>query len=136
MAARVYKISEINPTIDNLSVRVRVMRLWTMLSYGSSLLPYAIEMIWLDEDGGKIHAVIKRNLVSRFVNASKEGDAYQITNFEVKLNGGNFRFTKHKYVIDLDHRTNVRRLRESNIPQYAFSFEDFDKINAVGSFKR
>ncbi|MED6196937.1 hypothetical protein PIB30_052014 [Stylosanthes scabra] len=26
----------------------------------------------------------------------------------------------------------MRRLRESNIPQYAFSFEDYDKINAFG----
>ncbi|RYR21622.1 hypothetical protein Ahy_B03g066929 [Arachis hypogaea] len=63
----IHIIAEIKPTIDNLCVRIRVIRLWTLPSYGNSSLPYSIEMVWLDEDGGKIHASVKMVLVSRFV---------------------------------------------------------------------
>ncbi|RYR75023.1 hypothetical protein Ahy_A02g009733 [Arachis hypogaea] len=48
--AGVHKIAGINLTIDNLCVRIRVIWLWTLLSYGNSPLPYSIEMVWLDED--------------------------------------------------------------------------------------
>ncbi|XP_057758196.1 uncharacterized protein LOC130977709 [Arachis stenosperma] len=48
--AGIHKIADINPTIDNLCVRIRVIRLWTLPSYGNSPLPYSIEMVWLDED--------------------------------------------------------------------------------------
>ncbi|XP_072081664.1 cytokinin riboside 5'-monophosphate phosphoribohydrolase LOG1-like [Arachis hypogaea] len=44
------KDGDINPTINNLCVRIRVIRLWTLPSYGNSPLPYSIEMVWLDED--------------------------------------------------------------------------------------
>ncbi|RYR68226.1 hypothetical protein Ahy_A03g014706 [Arachis hypogaea] len=78
--AGTHKIAEINPTIDKLCVRIRVIRLWTLLSYGNSSLPYSIEM------GGKIHASVKRALVFRFVNLLKEGIPYQIRYFGVRLN--------------------------------------------------
>ncbi|RYR53802.1 hypothetical protein Ahy_A06g029054 [Arachis hypogaea] len=48
--AGIHKIADINPTIDNLCVCIRVIRLWTLPSYGNSPLPYSIEMVWFDED--------------------------------------------------------------------------------------
>ncbi|QHO08018.1 uncharacterized protein DS421_14g468830 [Arachis hypogaea] len=48
--AGIHKIADINPTIDNLCVRIRVIRLWTLPSYENSPLSYSIEMVWLDED--------------------------------------------------------------------------------------
>ncbi|QHO58587.1 uncharacterized protein DS421_3g91910 [Arachis hypogaea] len=48
--AGIHKILDISPTIDNLCVRMRVIRLWTLLSYENSPLPYSIEMVWLNED--------------------------------------------------------------------------------------
>ncbi|RYR58752.1 hypothetical protein Ahy_A05g024632 [Arachis hypogaea] len=50
--AGIHKIAGINPTIDNLCVRIRVLRLWTLPSYENSPLPNSIEMVWLDEDTG------------------------------------------------------------------------------------
>ncbi|RYR54820.1 hypothetical protein Ahy_A06g030088 [Arachis hypogaea] len=48
--AGIHKIAGINPTIDNLCVRIRVLWLWTLPSYENSPLPNSIEMVWLDED--------------------------------------------------------------------------------------
>ncbi|XP_052114500.1 uncharacterized protein LOC127745603 [Arachis duranensis] len=45
-----HNLKYINPTIDNLCVRIRVIQLWTLSNYGNSPLPYSIEMVWLDED--------------------------------------------------------------------------------------
>ncbi|RYR70466.1 hypothetical protein Ahy_A03g016961 [Arachis hypogaea] len=52
--AGIHKIAGINPTIDNLCVRIRVLRLWTLPSYENSPLPNSIEMVWLDEDKGDL----------------------------------------------------------------------------------
>ncbi|RYR69407.1 hypothetical protein Ahy_A03g015955 [Arachis hypogaea] len=131
--AGIHKIADINPTIDNLCVRIRVIRLWTLLSYGNSPLPYSIEMVWLDEDGGKIHASVKKAFVSRFVNLLEEGISYQIRYFGVGLNKGYFKTTHHEYVVNLNQRTDVHRLPESSsIPRYGFKFVSFDTLNALG----
>ncbi|XP_057730152.1 uncharacterized protein LOC130945458 [Arachis stenosperma] len=131
--AGIHKIADINPTIDNLCVRIRVIRLWTLPSYGNSPLPYSIDMVWLDEDGGKIHASVKKAFVSRFVNLLEEGISYQIRYFGVGLNKGYFNTTHHEYVVNLNQRTDVHRLPESSsILRYGFKFVSFDTLNALG----
>ncbi|RYR49024.1 hypothetical protein Ahy_A07g035302 [Arachis hypogaea] len=131
--ADIHKIADINPTIDNLCVRIRVIRLWTLPSYENSPLPYSIEMVWLDEDGGKIHVSVKKAFMSRFMNLLEEGISYQIRYFGVGLNKGYFKTTHHEYVVNLNQRTDVHRLPESsNIPRYGFKFVSFDTLNAPG----
>ncbi|RYR31512.1 hypothetical protein Ahy_B01g056313 [Arachis hypogaea] len=113
--AGIHKIADINPTIDNLCVRIRVIRLWTLPSYENSPLPYSIEMVWLDEDvRGKIHASVKKAFVSRLMNLLEEGISYQIRYFGVGLNKGYFKTTHHEYVVNLNQRTDVHRLPESS----------------------
>ncbi|XP_072054238.1 uncharacterized protein [Arachis hypogaea] len=125
--AGIHKIADINPTIDNLCVRIRVIRLWTLPSYENSPLSYSIEM------GGKIHASVKKAFVSRFVNLLEEGISYQIRYFGVGLNKGYFKTTYHEYVVNLNQRTDVHRLPESSsIPRHGFKFVSFDTLNAPG----
>ncbi|RYR53460.1 hypothetical protein Ahy_A06g028588 [Arachis hypogaea] len=112
--AGIHKIADINPTINNLCVRIQVIRLWTLPSYENSPLPYSIEM------GGKIHASIKRVFVSRFMNLLEEEISYQIRYFGVRLNNGYFKTTHHEYVVNLNQRTDVHILPESSIPRYGF----------------
>ncbi|RYR15670.1 hypothetical protein Ahy_B04g072573 [Arachis hypogaea] len=76
-------------------------------------------MVWLDEDGGKIHASVKRAFVSRFVNLLKKGISYQIRYVGVGLNESNFKTTHHEYVVNLNQRTDVHKLPvSSNIVGY------------------
>ncbi|RYR35287.1 hypothetical protein Ahy_A10g050441 [Arachis hypogaea] len=131
--AGIHKIADISPTIDNFCVRIRVIRLWTVPSYENSLSPYSIEMVCLDEDGGKIHASIKRAFMSRFVNLLEEGISYQIRYFGIGLNKGYFKTTHHEYVVNLNQHTDVHKLSESSsIPRYRFKFVSFDTLNALG----
>ncbi|RYR02913.1 hypothetical protein Ahy_B06g081741 [Arachis hypogaea] len=117
--AGIHKIAEINSTINNLCVRIRVIRLWTLPSYGNSSLPYSIEMVWLDEDGGKIHALVKRAFVSRFVNLLKNGISHDMLVLD------SMRVTSKLHIM------NVHKLPESsNIPRYGFNFVSFDTLNA------
>ncbi|RYR39304.1 hypothetical protein Ahy_A09g044810 [Arachis hypogaea] len=133
LMAGIHKIADINPTIDNLCVHIRVIWLWTLPSYENSPLPYSIEMVWLDEDGGKIHASVKKAFVSRFVNLLEEGISYQIRYFGVGLNKGYFKTTHHEYVVNLNQHTDVHRLPESSsIPRHGFKFVSFDTLNAPG----
>ncbi|XP_052116546.1 uncharacterized protein LOC127746659 [Arachis duranensis] len=88
-------------------------------------------MVWLNEDGGKIHASIKRVFVSQFVNLLEEGISYQIRYVGVGLNKGYFKITHHEYVVNFNQRTDVHRLPESSsIPRYGFKSVSFDTLNA------
>ncbi|RYR19612.1 hypothetical protein Ahy_B03g064446 [Arachis hypogaea] len=104
MAVHVHKIVEINPTVENLCVRIRVIRLWILPSYENSPLPYSIEM--------KKHVSVKMAFVSQFVNLLKEKISYQTRYFGVGLNVGNFKIT------------------HQDIPRYEFNFVSFDTLNA------
>ncbi|XP_072054416.1 uncharacterized protein [Arachis hypogaea] len=85
------------------------------------------------DNGGKIHASVKKAFVSRFVNLLEEGISYQIRYFGVGLNKGYFKTTHHEYVVNLNQRTDVHRLPESSsIPRYGFKFVSFDTLNAPG----
>ncbi|RYR31509.1 hypothetical protein Ahy_B01g056310 [Arachis hypogaea] len=67
-------------------------------------------MVWLDEDGGKIHASVKRTFMSRFMNLLEERISYQIRYFGVGLNKVYFKTTQHEYVVNLNQRTDVHIL--------------------------
>ncbi|RYR04562.1 hypothetical protein Ahy_B06g084316 [Arachis hypogaea] len=87
-------------------------------------------MVWLDKDGEKIHASIKKALLSQFVNLLKEGISYQIKYFGVGLNLGNFKTTHYEYVINLNQRIDVHIfLESSSISRYGFNFLSFDTLN-------
>ncbi|RYR00155.1 hypothetical protein Ahy_B07g088242 [Arachis hypogaea] len=90
----IHKIADINPTINNLCVRIRVIRLWTLPNYENFPLPYSIEM------GGKIHTSVKRIFVSRFVNLLEGGISYQTRYLGVRLNKGYFKTTHHENVVN------------------------------------
>ncbi|RYR25410.1 hypothetical protein Ahy_B02g059134 [Arachis hypogaea] len=109
--AGIHKIAEINHTIDNLCVRIRVIRLWTLSNYENSSLPYSIEMVWLDED---------------------EEISYQIRYFGVGLNEGNFKTTHHEYVVNLNQRTDVLKLPESFNTLNALEYDYTYLVNVVG----
>ncbi|XP_072054942.1 uncharacterized protein [Arachis hypogaea] len=106
----------------------------TLPNYRNSPSPYSIEMVCLDEDGRKIHTLVKRALVSRFVNLLREGISYQMRYFSIGFNVDNIKTTHHEYVVNLiNQRTDMHILPESaNIPRYEFNFVSFDTLNVPG----
>ncbi|RYR54038.1 hypothetical protein Ahy_A06g029285 [Arachis hypogaea] len=82
---------------------------------------------------GKIHASVKKALLSQFVNLLKEGISYQIKYFGVGFNLDNFKTTHYEYVVNLNRCIDVHIFLElSSISRYGFNFFIFDTLNVSG----
>ncbi|GLU17647.1 hypothetical protein SLE2022_340060 [Rubroshorea leprosula] len=119
-------IKDLNPSKEQWRIKVRVIRLWKQKNFRQSKLGDNIEMLLLDEQGGRIQATLRASL--RFKDAFTEGGVYTISNFGVSLNEDPYKPTTHKYKIVFNPRTAHSLLNDSSIPNYAFSFVEFDKI--------
>ncbi|KAK2410313.1 replication protein A 70 kDa DNA-binding subunit B [Trifolium repens] len=76
-------VSEIVPTQEYVRIQVRVLRLWKVPVF---LIPgetSSIDMVLVDERGGKIHASIRKQLLYMFESKIEEGEVYQMSYFSV-----------------------------------------------------
>ncbi|RYQ79300.1 hypothetical protein Ahy_Scaffold6g108024 [Arachis hypogaea] len=56
-------VNKINPEKEAWNLKVRVIRLWTVPTFTSQLLPNSMEMILVDESGCKIQATIRKTMI-------------------------------------------------------------------------
>jgi len=77
---------------------------------------------------GKIHASVRKNLISLFKDQIDEGSAYVIESFMVGSNDHAYRTTDHKYKLNFMGGTKVFRVSSVNIPAHHFNFVPFLQI--------
>ncbi|RYR62728.1 hypothetical protein Ahy_A04g020456 [Arachis hypogaea] len=58
-------ISKMHPSREAWRLKVRVLRLWVVPSFGNHDVPNSMEMILLDEHCGKIQATVKKPLLNK-----------------------------------------------------------------------
>ncbi|KAL2898322.1 Replication factor A protein 1 [Bienertia sinuspersici] len=128
MATEYNFIHEITPLRENMTIKVRIIRLWKPPNYNNPSEDGSIEMVFLDEKGGKILASVKKTLIKRFSNLLHEGQLRVITNFGVGESTGNYKPTQHPYKINFFFTTLVHACDNLAIPRYGFNFMSFDDI--------
>ncbi|KAK2428601.1 replication protein A 70 kDa DNA-binding subunit [Trifolium repens] len=122
------KIAEISAGKIDLELQVRVINLWTTPDRNNPAEDGAIHMIFLDQDCGKIHATVRKDLIPLFKDEIREGCAYVFERFMVAKNDVAFRSTLHKHKLNFMRRTKVFRIGGTEIPQNHFDFMPFDEI--------
>ncbi|KAL2927156.1 Replication factor A protein 1 [Bienertia sinuspersici] len=104
-------IEEITPMKETMTIRVRIIRLWKQPSYQNPKEDGSVEMVFMDEKNGKIHAIVKKTLIKRFLSLLTECRLIVITNFGVAQNNSNFRTTQHPYKINFFSRPLSRTIK-------------------------
>ncbi|KAK2454686.1 replication protein A 70 kDa DNA-binding subunit [Trifolium repens] len=122
------KIAEISAGKIDLELQVRVINLWTTPDRNNPAEDGAIHMIFLDQDCGKIHATVRKDLIPLFKDEIREGCTYVFERFMVAKNDVAFRSTLHKHKLNFMRRTKVFRISGTEIPQNHFDFMPFDEI--------
>ncbi|KAL2896630.1 Replication factor A protein 1 [Bienertia sinuspersici] len=114
---------------ETMTIRVRIIRLWKQPSYQNPKEDGSVEMVFMDEKNGKIHATVNKTLIKRFLSLLTECRLIVITNFGVAQNNSNFRTTQHPYKINFFFSTIVKDYKDDvPIPLYGFNFVTFDDI--------
>ncbi|GJS08321.1 nucleic acid-binding, OB-fold, replication protein A, OB domain protein [Tanacetum coccineum] len=83
MDTKLTKVSELTPFRDDWKVKVRVIRLWKLPDFSNPLVTYSLDMVLMDEEGTKIHATVKKSLVSDFDSQLEQGQCYCLSDFGV-----------------------------------------------------
>ncbi|RYQ93350.1 hypothetical protein Ahy_B09g099619 [Arachis hypogaea] len=109
-------------------LKVRVLRLWVVPSFGNHDVPNSMDMILLDEHCGKIQATVKKPLLNRFRDHIIEGQVYRMTYFTVVSNHGSYRATSHKFKLVFLHRTTVVAVDKDVIPKTCFNMFPFSEL--------
>ncbi|KAL2892350.1 Replication factor A protein 1 [Bienertia sinuspersici] len=127
MAQEYSFIDEITPLKENVTIKIRIIRLWKP-RFDNPIEDGSIEMVFLDEKGSKIQASVKKSLIRRFTNLLEEGQLRIIANFGVGQSTGNYRPTQHPYKINFFFTTSVQICDELPIPLHGFNFVSLDDI--------
>ncbi|KAK2443692.1 replication protein A 70 kDa DNA-binding subunit [Trifolium repens] len=122
------KISEICAGKIDFQLRVRVINLWSTPDRNNPTEEGAIHMILLDETRGRIHATIRKDLISKFKELVQDGCAYHLERFMVAKNDPTFRTTSHKHKLNFMRRTSVFKVTANEIPKNHFEFMSFQEI--------
>ncbi|XP_056686315.1 uncharacterized protein [Spinacia oleracea] len=130
MAKNFTPIHTINPSIENITIQARVIRLWSVHAFNNPSETNAIEMVLLDAEGGKIQASIKKSFISKWRNVFLKGQAYNISYFGVGKNAGDYKPTMHPYKINFRMFTQAQAVEvvASTIPIDGFDFKSYEAL--------
>ncbi|KAJ1399583.1 hypothetical protein SESBI_30231 [Sesbania bispinosa] len=109
-------------------IKVRVIRLRRSSYFKDNNNKPMIELVVLDEQGGRIQCTVKSIHVYLFENSINEGNVYMLENLSVALNSGKYKPTMHEFRMFFKRETRVTLVEDSSIPLYGFSFVPFVEI--------
>lgn len=127
MDKSIQNLSDVVLGRDDWRFVVRVIRLWEVPLFST------IEMVLIDENGVKIHATIRKQLVYLFKHKLIEGKVYKLSNFTVLLNSGAYRTTTHTYKLMFQMNTKVEESHDhesSLIPNYGLTLTNISQITS------
>ncbi|XP_061348943.1 uncharacterized protein LOC133294304 [Gastrolobium bilobum] len=102
-------LKDVNPAKEDWRIKVKVVRAWKVPNFQRRDFDDNVEMVLLDEQGGRIHATVKGSLPVR--KKIHEGEP-----------------TKHQYRLSFNLRTDVKSIVDSDISASEFDFVDYDII--------
>ncbi|KAJ1375657.1 Nucleic acid-binding, OB-fold [Sesbania bispinosa] len=91
--------------------------------------PYALEMVFIDEEGGRIEATVPKNFMMKFSQAVAEREVYRLSNFGLTENSGKFRAAHHEFKIVFNGGTKMIPCPSVNISASGFSLLKTSDIN-------
>ncbi|XP_061337765.1 uncharacterized protein LOC133284709 [Gastrolobium bilobum] len=119
-------LKDVNPAKEDWRIKVKVVRAWKVPNFQRRDFDNNVEIVLLDEHGGRIHATVKGYLPMR--KKIHEGECYFIKKFGVGFNSDVFRPTKHQYRLSFNLRTDLKSIVDSNISASEFDFVHYDII--------
>ncbi|MED6202098.1 hypothetical protein PIB30_101896 [Stylosanthes scabra] len=121
-------VAKIHPPREAWRLKVRVLRLWIIPSFGNHDVPNSMVLILLDEDSTKIQATIKKQLLNRFKEQISEGQVYQMSYFSVVPNQGGYQAAEHEFKLIFLNRTTLVPITDDAIPRSCLSLYQFSDI--------
>ncbi|XP_045810713.1 replication protein A 70 kDa DNA-binding subunit B-like [Trifolium pratense] len=121
-------LCDVVPGRESWRVKVRVIRVWEVPNFLNHDQTNSIEMVLIDEKGGKIHATIRKQLLYLFKLKIMEGQTYKLSYLAVAPSSGSYRTTLHPYKFFFQMKTKVQICEGDSIPKFGLSFSNISDV--------
>ncbi|CAJ2664707.1 replication protein A 70 kDa DNA-binding subunit A-like [Trifolium pratense] len=121
-------LCDVVPGRESWRVKVRVIRVWEVPNFLNPDQINSIEMVLIDEKGGKIHATIRKQLLYLFKNKISEGHVYKISYLAVAPSSGSYRTTLHPYKFFFQMKTKIQICQSDDIPNFGLSISNISDV--------
>nr|KAJ0209048.1 hypothetical protein LSAT_V11C400223540 [Lactuca sativa] len=123
--------SDLDVLKDMFTMKLRIIRLWTLEDYYNKDGIFFIQLILMDEQGNKIQGHVPNTYIYKFRNVLKEGEAYfiKIPNL-TKMDERKFQLTDQMQRLTFNRETTVTPCLDFSGSVVGFAFIDYHPIIA------
>ncbi|KAJ0431310.1 putative nucleic acid-binding, replication factor A [Helianthus annuus] len=121
-------LNELDVTKTDVTIKVRILKLWKLLSFKVKNAIHAVELILMDEEGTKIQASVGGNYLVKYGRFLVEKSCVMVTKFDVGDNVSPYRPTNHKHKLFFNFSTDIRSIDDFGGSIDGFSFTSFDVL--------
>ncbi|KAJ1390248.1 hypothetical protein SESBI_37610 [Sesbania bispinosa] len=134
VSAGFHKVADICGRREIWRPRRKLIRVWKMSAVATPDDPFAMHMLFVDQEGNCIESVIQKHFMHRFDNSVIKGEVYNITQFTVARNSGKFRATHHNHKLTFNANTRIVPCPKVAIPGTGLSLvKTSDMLKTKGS---
>ncbi|MFS7991939.1 putative nucleic acid-binding protein [Helianthus anomalus] len=126
--ANVTLLNDLNVMMDNVTLKVRIIRLWTRPLFNSTKGFYSKEMIIMDEAGNKVQCNVLYKNYGNFSHLLHENQCIFIDNPTFDENKAKYKYVINAHKVSLNQNTTIRRCNNFAGSRYGFSFAAFQAV--------
>ncbi|CAI9263629.1 unnamed protein product [Lactuca saligna] len=122
-------IRDLDVLKDSFTMKLRIIRLWTLEDYYKKDEIFAIQLILMDEQGKKIQGYVPNAYIYKFRKVLKEGEVFFIKNPNLaKMDEGKFQLTDQMQKLTFTRETTVAPCLDFSGSINGFSFIEYHPI--------
>ncbi|KAJ0580916.1 putative nucleic acid-binding protein [Helianthus annuus] len=126
--AAITLLNNLDLNVDNYTIRIRIVRLWTRADFNNARKVYCYDMIVMDSEGTKMQAFVLAKNASGYQHLLEEKRCLTIRNPSLGENRQKVKYTNGGLKINLNNNTVVEECHEATGSEWGFDFTPFDSI--------
>ncbi|GJY08030.1 replication protein A 70 kDa DNA-binding subunit B [Tanacetum coccineum] len=125
---KITPISEVDPMLDDISIKGRCISIWHSHRMNAAHDPYSLDLVLQDVHNTRIQVYIKKEFMFRFEPLFEVGQCYILSNFGITENSGRLPLLPHRYKISFYKCTTVTRIEPFDNNTNGFILEPFNHL--------
>ncbi|XP_035835733.1 replication protein A 70 kDa DNA-binding subunit B-like [Helianthus annuus] len=121
-------LNNLDLNVDNYTIRIRIVRLWTKADFNNARKVYCYDMIVMDSEGTKMQAFVLAKNATEYQHLLEEKRCLTIRNPSLGENRQKVKYAHGGLNINLNNNTVVEECHEAIGSEWGFDFTPFDSV--------
>ncbi|KAJ0947956.1 putative replication protein A, OB [Helianthus annuus] len=126
--AAITLLNNVDLNVDDYTIRIRIVRLWTRPSFNNPRKVYCYDMIFMDQEGTKMQAFVLQKNTTAYEHLLKENQCLTIRNPSLRENRQKVKYVHSSFKINLNETTIVEQSAEPVGAEWGFDFSPFESV--------